>query len=90
MNDFAKLFKVEGIGQILATLNENEDGMPCVTFRIPDTQDIMLECSVYMSTDDYEKAEAHAIAVFNALDEASAVKTVQELVDARDSFQAAQ
>ena len=86
MSDFAKLFEAEGIGQILATLDENDDEDPCVTFRIPDTAGCRLQMSVGFQASSYDLAERKALAFFNALDLEHAVKTVAPLQEAAASL----
>ncbi|QEU08202.1 hypothetical protein [Paracoccus yeei] len=35
-NDFARLFRIEGIGQVLVTIDEDEESeKPCLCFRLP-------------------------------------------------------
>lgn len=84
--DFAKIFTVDGIGQILVTLDENDNGVPCVTFRIPDAFDCIMTTSRSRSSGDYDDQEAFARKMFDSLDEDEAVKSVQVLVAARHSF----
>lgn len=83
-NDFARLFRAEGIGQILATVEENDDERPCLKFRIPDTEWGVLTCSVSASTDDYDAAEQFAYAMLKNLTEEAAVTSVKPLIEFRD------
>lgn len=89
MTDFAKLFRVDGIGQILITTGENEEGDPCVIIRIPDTPDAILETLIVEEGMDYDKAAEICKSIFDATDEAGAIKASAVLVKARDRMLAA-
>ena len=85
--DFAKLFRVDGIGQVLAEVEEHpEHEVPCVRFRIPDAGDVFLEMRLSTVTDDYDKAESIAREIFGALTEDNIGATVKDLVAARDNL----
>lgn len=84
--DFAKLFSIEGVGQVLATLDEDDEDCPCVRFRIPDHRGMILTCALSVRTEDYDRAEAMARSMFDALDEDNVRKSVQPLINVRDKL----
>ncbi|WP_435170760.1 hypothetical protein [Falsirhodobacter sp. 1013] len=87
VQDFAKLFHVDGIGQVLAELEEHPDTeLPCVRFRIPDASDVTLEMRLSPNGMSYEAAEAFARKCFDGLTAENAGAVVKELTDARDGL----
>lgn len=88
MSDFAKLFRLDGVGQVLVTLAENDDGIPAVHFRIPDQDDCEIEMSMTVAgSDDYDSAEGFAQNVFDAVCEGNIAKTIAPLIKIRDKMQ---
>ena len=84
--DFAKLFRVDGIGQILAVLDEGEDEKPCIRFRIPDCNGAFLTVALSFGGPDYDTAEMHARKVFEHITESSATASVKQLIELRDAL----
>lgn len=70
MRDFCKLFRVDGIGQILATVVEAGDvEVPALELRIPDHGGMIRRVSLTWPSLDYDEAEEAAYAALAALDE---------------------
>lgn len=84
--DFAKLFVVEGIGQILVTLSETEYGDPCLTLRIPDAGDFGMSLDIAFENLSLSAAEARAREVFDAIDAEKAAAGVKPLIELRDQL----
>lgn len=59
--DFARLFRLEGAGQVLVTIEEHEDDeTPCLKFRIPDAEGIGLSVTLsYNFREGLTHAEQH-------------------------------
>lgn len=90
MADFAKLFHIEGIGQILVTLGQIDEERPACLFRIPDE----LDCEISMALsrggpDNYEADLLFAQTCFDAVTAENVAATVETLTNARDALLAA-
>lgn len=80
-DDFARLFRVPGIGQVLAFLDENDDDMPCVTIRIPDADIGRLQLSLSGGGMDYDRAEAVAREILEKMQPDNLAEAVKPLTD---------
>jgi hypothetical protein len=89
MDDFAKLLRVEGIGQVLATIDEDDDGNPVLHFRIPDEGQAMLQMGMSFPHPDYDKGAALAREAMAKLTEENAAAVVRLLVETRDRLREA-
>lgn len=87
MKDFARLWRVEGIGQILAVTNENDDGDPIVQIRVPDQGDLILTADLAFVGEDYDVAAGHAQAFPEGMTEAQAIEAVTPLLRGAAEFQ---
>ena len=77
-NDFAKIFRHDTIGQILVTVDTNEEGAPSIIFRI--NIDSMFISSTIAFT-DIDKGWEKCQEGFDALTEKQAFDTVENLVN---------
>lgn len=83
-SDFAKLFRLPGVGQVLVTLDEDDDEYPCVVFRIPDVSDFMLTQAMAFTGDDRDLAWQSAQQAFDRVTEENVQYAIRSLVAARD------
>lgn len=84
--DFARLFKVEGIGQILAFISEDEEANAVLTIRIPNFKGCILKMDIGLPSADFDAQDVFAQNLLDNMTEHGAVKTVQVLLDARDKI----
>jgi len=84
VKNFAKLFVVEGIGQILAVLGENDDGEAVITLRISDYADCALKMDITLSDAEYDRQEAFTQKLLDEMTEEAAAKAVKPLIDVRN------
>lgn len=77
MAKFAKLFEFDDLGQVLVTLIQNDDGMPCLNFRIESVDGLIPECAVCFEDNDegWTKAEKN----FSDISEPQARDTATQL-----------
>lgn len=83
---FARLFETDDIGQILAVVDENDDGNPSVCLRIADAYGLNFKMHVSFTNEDYDIAEEGAYRFLSNLTDDTARKTVKPLLDARESI----
>ncbi len=86
MRDFAKLWRVDGIGQILAVISENDDGAPIVQVRVPDQGDLILTADLAFVGDDYDVAAQNAQTCLDNMTEAQAIAAAAPLLRAAADF----
>ena len=90
--DFARLFRLDGVGQVLVTVDEHEEEeVPCLTFRLSDIGGIgtsLRVTSKYMDEPDDDEAYRRTRVAMNALTEdevrailKSAITFRQSLID---------
>lgn len=84
--DFAKLFFVEGIGQILFTIEETDDAFAVLVVRIPDFKDHVLRMGIGLLGKDYEQQEAFALRLLDEMTPEGAVTAAQMLISTRDEL----
>lgn len=84
MADFAKLFNIDGVGQVLVTLGSDDDGPACI-FRIPDCGDAQLSMNIEIhKINDTDAEWEFASKVFAAVNAATVVGAIKPLLELRD------
>lgn len=83
MQDFAKLFQIDGIGQVLVTLECPSEGDSCdddagvIRLRIPDGRDVQFQMAMFLSD------EVEARKVFDGMTAERAIRAIKPLLAAR-------
>jgi len=90
-DDFARLFRIEGVGQVLAILEDGEtdDGeeCECLTFRIPDAGDVArITYSIKAAGMSSERGRAYMREIFDKLTPEGVAKAVEPMVRAKASM----
>ena len=90
-DDFARLFRIEGTGQVLAVLEdgETEEGeeCECLTFRIPDAGDVArITYSIKAVGMSSERGRAFTREIFDKLTPEGVAKAVEPMVKAKASL----
>lgn len=90
-DDFARLFRIDGIGQVLAVLEDGEtdDGeeCECLTLRIPDAGDVArITYSIKAVGMSSERGRAFTREIFDALTVEGVAKAIEPMVRAKASL----
>lgn len=84
MKLFAKLFCIEGVGQVLVTLDQNEDEKPAVIFRIADVGDYQFSMNLCrQGGGDFDAEQQFAETCFDAVCDENILATIKPLLEAR-------
>ncbi|VDS07919.1 hypothetical protein PARHAE_01099 [Paracoccus haematequi] len=83
MIDFCKLYCIDGIGQVLASIEDNDKGQASLRFRIPDHDGIGFSMSLCLGSEDEDENEAFAHRCLGELNEETALKAIRPLLDAK-------
>lgn len=88
--DFARLFRLDGVGQVLVTVDENEEEeAPCLTFRLGDVGGFgttLRLTSRYKDEPDDDEAYRRTRAAMQALDEDKVRDILKTAIDFRQSL----
>lgn len=88
-DDFARLFRIHGIGQVLAVTEtkseyDDDEECECVTFRIPDAGDVAtLTYFIKAHGMDATKGKAFTRDILEKLTHDNVAKVIQPLVEAK-------
>lgn len=86
-NDFARLFRLDDVGQVLVTIEQHEeDETPCLKFRIPDADGVGLSVTLSYNFREgltYAEQCSHVWSDLSKIDEAKLREVAGGLIQMR-------